>query len=227
MPPVTPAWPVSTRVHAFATTKAEGNLATHVGDAGAAARNRKALIAAYGLPAEPMWLNQVHGNAVAVGPSTRHAPTADAAYTRAARLPLAVMVADCLPVLFAAPDGSEIGVAHAGWRGLASGVLATALGRFESRRVVAWLGPSIGPCHYEVDEVVRREFRDDTGFTEGRDSGHWMMDLCAIARGQLSELGISAVYGGGYCTWCDASLFSHRRDGAARPGRTAALIWKS
>ena len=171
-----------------------------------------------------MWMQQVHGIDVSTGTGADDPPVADAAYTTTAGLPLTVMVADCLPVFISSTDGEEIGVAHAGWRGLAGGVLAALVGKFTRRELTAWLGPAIGPCHYEVDEVVRDQFPDDTGFLAGRDSSHWMMDLYAIARGQLADLGISRVEGGGFCTWCDDRLYSHRRDDA---GRIAALIWRT
>lgn len=222
-----PDWDVSTRVRAFATTRMQGNLAMHVGDADAARHNRSALVADYNLPAEPLWLEQVHGNDIVVAPTAQRQPRADGAYTRSAQLPLAVMVADCLPVLLATPDGDEIAVAHAGWRGLAGGVLAAARAKFRGDEVVAWLGPAIGPCHYEVDAVVRREFTTGTGFAAGRDGSHWMMDLAAIARHQLAALGIARIHGGGQCTWCDDRLFSHRRSGGVREGRFASVIWKT
>lgn len=221
-------WPVSSRVSAVVTTRAEGNLARHVGDAGEALANRDRLAANLGLASQPLWMDQVHGSAV-VTPETvpEQPPRADAAYTRLPGQPLAVLVADCLPVFLATRSGEEIGVAHAGWRGLAQGVIHELAGYFEDRDICAWLGPAIGPCHYEVDEVVRDQFRDGAGFVPGRDASHWMMDLYAVARYQLAREGIGAVYGGEYCTWCDRDgrFFSHRRGGASGAGRIAALIW--
>lgn len=221
-----PDWPAPPGVVAFVTTREVGNLARHVGSADDAVANRRQLAQAQNLPAEPFWMEQLHGNRVVTPEAEKGLPRADAAYTRLAGRPLAVMVADCLPILLASRDGNEIGAVHAGWRGLACGVVREALSRFHSRDIVAWLGPAIGPCHYEVDEVVRRAFSTDTGFRVGKDARHWMMDLYAVATAQLEAEGVDSVWGGGLCTYCDARFYSHRRDGERDGGRMAAVIWR-
>lgn len=225
---ILPDWDVAPRVTGFATTRLQGNLALHVGDPAIAAHNRQALADAAELPAEPFWLEQVHGNNVVIAGADHVArPHADAAYTDKPDRPLVVMVGDCLPVFIATRDGEEIGVAHAGWRGLAAGVIDALLDKFRSQDVVAWLGPAIGPCHYEVDELVRGAFSSAAGFKTGRDDSHWMADLYVIARNQLAARGVSRVFGGGFCTWCDTRFFSHRGDAVSRSGRIAAVIWKA
>jgi YfiH family protein len=234
-----PGWPVPAGVRAAMTTRAGGvstgtfasfNLATHVGDDPAAvAENRRRLRDALALPAEPAWLEQVHGARVAVLPGSAPGP-ADAAVAFAPGSVCAVLVADCLPVILASRDGDRVGIAHAGWRGLAAGVVeatVAALGG-EPGRLVAWLGPAIGPRAFEVGGEVRDAFlaRDrgsDVAFRPGRE-GRWFADLPALARRRLAAAGVDAVTGGASCTHSDpARFYSYRRDGAT--GRMAALAW--
>lgn len=234
-----PDWPVPAGVRATVTTRAGGvsagpwasfNLAAHVGDDPAAvAENRRRLRAALDLPSEPAWLAQVHGREVArlPGPLPR---AADAAVAFGHGPVCAVLVADCLPVFLASRDGDRVGVAHAGWRGLAAGVIeatVVALG-CDPTRLVAWLGPAIGPQAFEVGEDVRAAFtaRDPAAasrFRPGR-AGRWLADLPALARQRLMECGVGSVHGGGTCTVSDpARFYSYRRDGDT--GRMAALAW--
>lgn len=236
-------WRLPAGVRAAFTTRRGGvsaspwdsfNIATHVGDAPVhVAANRARLAALLELPAEPAWLEQVHGVAVcdldaAVARST---VTADAAVTRASGQVCVVMVADCLPVLFVSQDGRRIAAAHAGWRGLAAGVLertVEALG-VAGVELSAWLGPAISREHFEVGEEVRNTFvAQDAGaaaaFTANA-RGRWQADLVALARLRLSALGVTQVAGGQWCTFADRErFFSHRRDG--KGGRMAALIWR-
>lgn len=222
---VIPDWAVPDAVRAVVTTREFGNLARHAGDPAQVQHNRSRLVSELGLPRQPMWLNQVHGADVALAAGDSILRSADAAVTGEVAVPLVVMVADCLPVLLTTSSGSQVGVVHAGWRGLASGIVEAAVRRFDPDDVViAWLGPAIGPCHYEVDDKVRSQFDDEAGFATGRDDRHWMMDLYTIARGQLASAGVSEVYGGGFCTCCDERFYSHRRDPDS--GRFAAIIWK-
>jgi len=234
-----PDWPAPARVRAAMTTRAGGwsrgpyagfNLATHVGDdPEAVAANRRQLRAALGLPAEPAWLEQVHGARVAVLPRADAGP-ADGAAAFEAGVICAVLVADCLPVFLASRDGDRVGIAHAGWRGLAAGVVEATVAALacEPARLVAWLGPSIGPQAFEVGGEVRDAFvAGDQGaaaaFVAGR-PGHWLADLPALARRRLAAAGVGSVAGGGLCTYSDAARFySYRRDGAT--GRMAALAW--
>lgn len=242
MPPpafLLPDWPAPARVRAVMTTRQGGassgphaslNLATHVGDDGeAVAANRRLVREALDLPAEPEWLEQVHGNTVAVLPRAAARP-ADAAVTFTPGQVCAVMVADCLPVIFAGRAGDRVGIAHAGWRGLAGGVLeatVAALGG-EPRALVAWLGPAIGPAAFEVGPEVRAAFvAQDPGaaadFRAGRE-GRWHADLPALARRRLAVLGVGDVRGDSPCTHADPDRFySYRRDGVT--GRMAALAW--
>ncbi len=222
---IRPKWKCPPVVRALITTRQTGNLATHVGDAAQALENRAQMTKAYSLPRDPIWLEQVHGNEVFIaneGPAPESPPVADAAFTTEYNRPLAVVVADCLPVLLASPD--EVAVVHAGWKGLARGVIGRAVAKFRNREITAFLGPSIGRCHYEVDEAVKSSFDGVVGFSAGSDDGHYMMDLPAIARAQLADAGVYQVEASGICTQCDAQFFSHRRN--AEQARFAAIIWR-
>jgi YfiH family protein len=229
------------------------NLGVHVGDDPlAVAANRRRVAQALSLPAEPCWLAQVHGTGVheveRVGPAAEAAtadaraadapvadppvadpPVADAAVTRSRGAVLAIQVADCLPVLLASDDGAVLGAAHAGWRGLVAGVVertVECMGH-PPARLVAWLGPCIGPQQFEVGEDVREAFLaagDAPGAFRQSPAGRWLCDLPAIARGRLQRLGVERVAGGEWCTVADpVRFFSHRRDRLT--GRMAALLW--
>lgn len=209
------------------------NLGAHCGDAPEAVwENRRRIRAALALPAEPAWLKQVHGIAVArIGePPPGAPPEADASVTDAPGTVLAILTADCLPVVFAARDGGEIAAAHAGWRGLAAGVLEATVAamRTPPAQVQAWLGPAAGPANYEIGEEVREAFVSrDAGaagaFVPTR-PGHWHVDLYVLARRRLAAAGVTAVHGGGLCTIGDPYRFhSYRRD--RRGGRLATLAW--
>ncbi|SDF95489.1 peptidoglycan editing factor PgeF [Dyella sp. 333MFSha] len=206
------------------------NLGLRSGDAPeAVAANRAALLPALGLPEAPLWLRQVHGVDVADAPGAHgEEPVADAAIARGPGRVLAILTADCLPVLFSSTDGETIGAAHAGWRGLAAGVLEHTVARMDADGVQAWLGPAIGAASYEVGEEVRAAFVDsdpgaEAAFTPTR-PGHWRCDLYVLARRRLSRAGVTNVSGGGFDTFRDDRLYSYRRDGAAS-GRFASLIW--
>ncbi|HEV2229631.1 MAG TPA: peptidoglycan editing factor PgeF [Steroidobacteraceae bacterium] len=239
---LTPEWPAPQTVRAAFTLRSGGvsappfdslNLGAHVGDSPAAvAENRRRVRARLDLPAEPAWLEQVHGTRVAdldAAGGDGGSP-ADAVLTRRARRVCAVQVADCMPVLFAARDASAVAVAHAGWRGLAAGVLEATVEKLRVARgdLIAWLGPAISVRHFEVGEEVHQAFlaRDaDAGAAFVRNArGRWQCDLVSLARRRLAALGVTDVSGGTWCTYADpARFFSFRRDG--RCGRMAALIW--
>jgi polyphenol oxidase len=240
---LTPEWPVPPEVHAAFTLRSGGvsaapfdslNVGTHVGDEVAAvAENRRRVRAQLRLPEEPAWVEQVHG--IALLDLDEHRPAgivaADAAITRCAGPVCAVQVADCLPVLLAARDGSAVAAAHAGWRGLAAGVLEATVRRLavEPDDLIAWLGPAIGQAHFEVGEEVRRAFLAHDGAAASafvaNARGRWQCDLAGLARRRLTTLGLTGVFGGEWCTYANASrFFSYRRDG--RCGRMAALIWR-
>ena len=197
-------------------------------DAAVVAGNRLMLERALDLPSTPRWLRQVHGIAVSIEPG-QDEPEADAAITRTPGTVLAILTADCLPVVFVAEDGSEVAAAHAGWRGLAGGVLEATLSamRTPSDRLLAWLGPAAGPHAYEVgqevfDAFVGRDSNATTAFEMTR-PGHWNVDLYSLARMRLAAAGVARVSGGGLCTISDARRFySHRRD--QRTGRMATLV---
>lgn len=240
---VFPDWPAPPGVGAAVTTR-QGpgvsaipfdrfNLGASCGDvAEAVLSNRGTLQQSLGLPSAPRWLHQVHGITVAeLGPlPVVPAPHADAAVSHLPGTVLSILTADCLPVLFCSADGKEVGAAHAGWRGLAHGVLEETLSQMRSSReqLLAWLGPCIGAPSYEVGEEVRAAFVDrelaaESCFVATR-PGHWLCDLAALARLRLHAAGVVSVYGGGYDTFTDARFYSYRRDGS-RSGRFASLIW--
>jgi YfiH family protein len=237
-----PQWPAPAGVHAAFTLRHGGvsagsfaslNLGTHVGDAPAAvAANRARVRAALALPAEPCWLEQVHGtHVVEAGDRAGQAPvTADASVSRVPGIVAAVQVADCLPVLLAARDGT-VAAAHAGWRGLVAGVLEATVARMgvPPRQTVAWLGPAISAAHFEVGAEVRSAFlAHDASAVAAfvpNARGRWQCDLTLLARQRLAQAGIEAVSGGSWCTYADpGQFFSFRRDGQC--GRMAALIWR-
>jgi YfiH family protein len=241
-----PQWPAVSGVRAVCTLRTGGasrgayaafNLGAHVGDAPlAVAQNRSLLRQQLALPREPLWLEQVHGSDIVdadrselqLQPQPQPA-RGDGAVTRQHGPVLAVLVADCLPVLFAARDGSAVAVAHAGWRGLAAGVLEAAVAAMAGcGPLQAWLGPAIGPAHFEVGEEVRAAFvareRTDAAAFVVNARGRWQCDLQALARARLRALGIDSLHGEPACTYAQPQHFySYRRDGVT--GRMAALIW--
>lgn len=238
---LSPTWPAPDRVQACTTTRTGGvsqgnyaslNLSLRSGDdPNAVHTNRARLRAHIPLPQEPYWLAQVHGSRLLAAHTPQTDRGADASWTNQAGVVCAVMTADCLPVLFCADDSSCVAAAHAGWRGLAGGVLETTAQGLPvtPQRLLAWLGPAIGATAYEVGDEVRDVFLThdpaaDCGFT-GSPNGRWYCDLYALARLRLTQLGISRIYGGDYCTFTEpALLYSYRRDGVAS-GRMASLIW--
>lgn len=236
-----PVWPAPPNVRAFVTTRLLAgrsqapfdsfNLGTRCGDAPVAvAANRLALVETLNLPAPPRWLRQVHGIDVIdadAGPP-QDEPAADAVVARGDAV-LAILTADCLPILFCADDGSAVGAAHAGWRGLAGGVIEATVARLgvPPSRLLAWLGPAIGAASYEVGDEVRAAFVDvdpqaAPAFAPTR-PGHWRCDLYALARQRLAAAGVERVHGGGFDTFTDARFYSYRRE--RDTGRFASLIW--
>jgi polyphenol oxidase len=215
-----PAWPAPASVRALATTRDAGDMA------GAEARERLARE----LPGDPAWLKQVHGTRVIEAESALRDSEADACVGRTPGTVCAVMMADCMPVLFADRAGTTVAAAHAGWRGLAAGVLEATVEatRVPPQDIIAWLGPAIGPRAYEVGDEVRDAFlsRDaaaSAAFQSTR-PGHWLLDLYLVARQRLAGRGVREVYGGGFCTSTERErFFSFRRDATRK--RMAALIW--
>lgn len=237
---IEPRWPVPQGVKAVSTTRRGGeslgvyaslNLGNHVGDDPARVQaNRVSLQQSLGLPATPYWLNQVHGIDVVEVSEENSAPLrADAAISSTPNQVCVVMTADCLPVLFCNRAGTRIGAAHAGWRGLADGVLEATVTALGEDDWLAWLGPAIGPEAFEVGDEVRLAFQNrfsDCEFAfRPTPTGRWLADLYQLARLSLAKAGVTAVYGGDHCTYSDPdSFFSYRRDG--QTGRMATLIWR-
>lgn len=253
---IIPDWPAPANVRALQTTRDGGvsvgayvslNLGDHVGDDPVAVVRNRALLRAH-LPSDPVWLRQVHGNIVADADRTVGVPDADAALARQPGKVCAVMTADCLPLLLCDEAGTVVAAAHAGWRGLAGGVVEATVKAMNvaPERLLVWLGPAIGQQAFEVGDEVRQAFMAHdpqaanafvpatalhgqnsqplTPLPSPLTNNKWLADIYLLARRRLSLLGVERVYGGGLCTYTDAERFySYRRDQAT--GRMASLIW--
>ena len=235
---IAPDWPAPARVRSAITTRSGGasrgafaglNLGDGVGDDERAVASNRRELRRY-LPCEPLWIRQVHGIRVIDADEPSGGTEADAAVTRSARRVLAVLTADCLPVLLCDDAGTVVGIAHAGWRGLAAGVIESAVSamRVNPERLLAYIGPGIGADAYEVGPEVREAFLEsaaDAGAAfRSRPGGKFLADLPLLARQRLRRLGVPKVHGGVHCTYADGrNFFSFRRDGAT--GRMASLIW--
>lgn len=234
---LTPDWPAPASVKACVTTREGGvseapfdslNLGDHVDDRPeAVAENRRRLTDHFSI--QPAWLQQVHGIAVAHADPGIVA-TADASWTATPGIACTAMTADCLPALFCDRAGTRVAAAHAGWRGLAAGVLEATLDSLDvpAAEVLVWLGPAIGPQAFEVGPEVREVFIDQLpaavdAFVPSHNAGKFMADIYLLARLRLAARGVTAVYGGGFCTVTDPRFFSYRR--ASRTGRFASLVW--
>lgn len=237
---IIPEWPAPYNVKAMQTTRIGGvssapyaslNLGDHVGDAPlAVARNRMLLNKL--LPSEPVWLNQVHGTTVANADQASCLPQADACIARHRDAVCVVMTADCLPVLLCDSQGSVVGAVHAGWKGLASGVVEATVQAMNvaPQNLMAWLGPAISQPSFEVGDEVRALFEDAdpraaAAFVPGK-GDKWLADLYALTRLRLNTLGITKIYGGEHCTYRERErFFSYRRDHVT--GRMGTFIWLS
>ncbi|MEN5242222.1 peptidoglycan editing factor PgeF [Pseudomonas atacamensis] len=234
---LTPDWPAPASVRACVTTREGGvseapfdslNLGDHVDDRPeAVAENRRRLTEHFSI--QPAWLQQVHGIAV-VHADPGIVATADASWTATPGIACTAMTADCLPALFCDRAGTRVAAAHAGWRGLAAGVLEATLDSLDvpAGEVLVWLGPAIGPKAFEVGPEVREVFINQLpeaaeAFVPSNNAGKFMADIYLLARLRLAERGVTAVYGGGFCTVTDPRFFSYRR--ASRTGRFASLVW--
>jgi polyphenol oxidase len=234
-------WPAPSAVRAIMTTRLGGasegpfasfNLATHCGDDRSNVEANRAELARAGVPSVA-WLEQVHGVDVVDAATATGVPRADASFCRTPGRACAVLVADCLPVLICDRAGNFVAAAHCGWRGLAQGVLTALVGRLPAppSDLLVWFGPAIGQRRYEVGADVYEAFRQargaaavSAGFVRSDETPNkWHADLIALARTELLDLGVSALYGGGLCTYDDRRFYSYRRDGTT--GRMAALIW--
>ena len=233
---IIPDWPVASQVKAISTLRTGGisqapydsmNLAQHVGDDKTVVAQNRALL---NLPAEPLWLSQVHSAQVVDAAQAAVDSEADASFSRQAGVICCVMTADCLPLLVCNRAGTEVAAIHAGWRGMAAGIIEQTIHTLTSApsELRVWLGPGIGADVYEVGDEVRNAFvqqhnQATLAFTPSA-SGKWLADMYQLAKQRLARLGVTEVYGGDYCTYSQADkFFSYRRDGVT--GRMASMIW--
>jgi YfiH family protein len=239
-----PKWNVLPHVQAAVTCRNGGvstngfaslNLAAHVNDdPQLVSQNRERLAAVLNLPQAPCWITQVHSPKIVCADdvAAHKVVAADASWTERPGTVCAVLTADCLPVLLCDAAGTRVAAVHAGWRGLASGILERSLKVFINAGIAAdqikvWLGPAIGPAAYEVDAMVRTAFLQlepacENCFMETR-PGHWQFDLYAAASALLAAQGVTDISGGGWCTYSDTRFYSYRREQTC--GRQATLIW--
>ncbi len=239
--PVVPDWPAPPQVRAFSTTRVGGvseppfeslNLSFSSGDdPERVEQNRSRVVTALNLPESPRWLKQVHGTRVVDAETAINRPQADGSIASRPGQVLAVMTADCVPVLLCDRGGRRIAAAHAGWRGLAAGVLESTVAALEWKpsELLAWLGPGIGPRAFEVGPEVREAFmtvdRIAAGCFRNGNGDRLLADLYQLARQRLGRAGVEAVFGGEHCTFSEpAKFFSYRREGR-RSGRMGTFIW--
>jgi purine-nucleoside/S-methyl-5'-thioadenosine phosphorylase / adenosine deaminase len=235
---IIPDWPAPANVRALQTTRTGGissapydsfNLGDHVGDAPLAVERNRMLLNTL-LPSEPVWLEQAHGTLVANADLASCLPQADACIARHRSAVCVVMTADCLPLLLCDRQGSVVGTAHAGWKGLAAGVIEATVRAMDvaPQNLMAWLGPAISQDAFEIGEEVRAAFiavqpQSASAFVPGL-KGKWLADIYALARLRLNALGITSIHGGGYCTYRERErFFSYRREGVT--GRMGTFIW--
>ncbi|MCW8853600.1 MAG: peptidoglycan editing factor PgeF [Gammaproteobacteria bacterium] len=237
---VYPDWSAPDNIRAFTTTRISGysqghyaglNLASHVKDNQLdVEKNRQLLIEQLALPAQPLWLDQVHGVTVVNAAGKSESLVADASYCDQKNRVCAVLTADCLPVLICNRQGTKVAAAHAGWRGLLAGVIEETIHAMQepAENILVWLGPAIGPHAFEVGQEVKDAFINDMLDTElafrANRPGHYLVDIYQIAKIRLNKIGVVSVSGGDYCTYTDSERFySYRRE--VNTGRMASLIW--
>ena len=238
---LTPNWPAPPQIKAFSTTRQGGfseqsynsmNLGDHVGDdAEKVAKNRTTLRSMLDLPNEPQWLKQIHGNKVIqIHTGSSATVEADGCFTKQESNVCAVLTADCLPILITDKAGTTVAAIHAGWRGLANGIIDVALRALglPNHSLLVWLGPAIGPTKFEVGEDVKSIFSEQAYNTDlafkPKTANKWLLDIYQIARYNLIRNGVEQIYGGDQCTFSQSDrYFSYRRDGVT--GRMASLIW--
>ena len=237
-----PDWPAPKHIKAVSTTRQSGfstqpyssfNLATHVGDEpDIVAKNRDYLSNIARLPESPRWLNQVHGTHICESENWQLNMDADAIISHHSNHVCAIMTADCLPLLLCNQQGDKVAAIHAGWRGLAAGIIEKTVAKLNCRpdEILVWLGPAIGPSQFEVGIDVYEAFSSHSENAyrafEQTDVSHYLANIYLLATQRLNKLGISAIFGGKECTASDnQQFFSYRRDGIT--GRMASLIWIS
>lgn len=238
---IQPKWPAPTKIKAYTTLRTGGvsqspydefNLAEHVSDTPEHVRtNREILKKNLKLPSDPIWIQQTHSTIVVEATPENINKVADASYTDKSNRICTILTADCLPILVCNRKGTHVAAIHAGWRGLANGIIETTLDTLHlpNEELLVWLGPAISAANYEVGHEVRDHFIAEQ--PEARDAfspsanQRWLANLYALARLRLLKLGATAIYGGDYCTFTDPKrFFSYRRDGQ-NTGRMASLIW--
>jgi hypothetical protein len=241
---IIPEWPAPSNVRALFTTRNGGkssgpngiyatlNFGDHVNDRATDVARNRALLRNY-LPSDPKWLKQVHGVLPIWVDHDSTALEGDAAMSRRSGIVCVVLVADCLPIFLCDPAGKMVGVIHAGWRGLAGGIIEKTVTEMNcgQTKLMAWLGPAIGPNYFEVGEEVRQAFVSQDGKSRlafaprhGKKGNKWLANIFLLARQRLVAAGVTEIYGGEICTYSDPqNFFSYRRDGVT--GRMAALIW--
>ena len=243
---ITPNWPAPPNVHALQTKRGAGyslapydslNVGTHVNDNPIHVAKNRQLLSEH-LPSEPVWLNQVHGINVVDAASATCLPDADASYTMHKNVVCVTMTADCLPILVCDNAGTLVATIHAGWRSLCDGVIEATISKLpaETKNLMAWLGPAIGPNAFEVGSDVREQFIAQDGQAEAafklqgdhKINNKYLGNLYQIATQRLNNCGVGQIYGGGidtdFCTYTQKEqFFSYRRDGTT--GRMASLIW--
>jgi YfiH family protein len=236
-----PNWPAPINIKACFTMRMDGhskppyesfNIGNHVGDdEKAVAANRKQLITELKLPQTPFWLNQVHGTQVACADDIDSATTADAIYARKTNNPCVILTADCMPLFLCDRQGTIVALAHAGWRGLAAGVIENTITamKIPGKNILAWMGPAMGPQKFEVGSEVREQFLatdpDATAAFMPLPNQKWLANIYLLAQQRLHNCGVTAISGGDHCTFTEKEkFFSYRRDGK-QSGRMAALIW--
>ena len=234
---IIPNWPAPKNIHALQTNREGGyshapydsfNLGSHVKDNPIHVSQNRQLLSQF-VPSEPVWLNQVHGIKVVDAANTDCIPEADASYTTHKNVVCVTMTADCLPILICDKAGTLVASIHAGWRSLCDGVIEVTVAKLpaETKNLIAWLGPAIGPNAFEVGAEVREKFmvkdaKAELAFKKHGDK--YLADIYQIATQRLNNLGVTQIYGGGRCTFTEKeTFFSFRRDGAT--GRMASLIW--
>lgn len=236
---ISPNWPAPANIHAATTMRTGGqslgkysslNPAHHVHDnTNSVIQNRETIKAMLKLPADPVWLEQVHSNLVINAASSTLLPKADASYSLEPNVVCAVLTADCLPLLICTANGSQVAAIHAGWRGLLSGIITNTLSLFQQTDVLVWLGPAIGAECFETGAEVRNAFSEKSfAFNKAFkyiSNGKYLADIYHLARIELESSGINKIYGGGFCTVCESERFySYRRD--KDTGRMVTLIWR-
>jgi len=237
-----PDWPAPDNIKAISTTRQGGfslapynslNLGDHVGDSiNSVNKNRESLLTQAALPESPRWLKQVHGTTVSLASNWQQGDEADAIITDRENQVCPIMTADCLPLLLCNQQGNMVAAIHAGWRGLAAGIIEKTLAQFNcpSQEIMAWLGPAIGPSQFEVGSDVFVEFTTQSTHAyhafQQTDPDHYLADIYLLAKQRLNAFGVNDVFGGDYCTVSDPdNFFSYRRDSIS--GRMASMIWIS